>query len=254
MNEKVLEYFNNRSDEERLFMDYNHSIEYITNMTFINGLIRKESKVLDIFSGSGSYSFKLAKLGHTVTAGGITENEINLLSDKQALTPILNEIIEVDPLDLSKYNNCIFDFVIFIGPMYYLENSDRNVALMEALRVLKPNGYLILSYINRNAVALKTVSESMDNIEDVMDILQSRVYKDIYKVYTPREIEFFLNGFKVNIIHHYGSDGIGYRIPKVVNKAKKENFNKWLKYHIATCEDKDILGYSLHSSVILKKI
>lgn len=253
MDEKIIDYYNKLNEEKRLFMDYNHTVEYITNMAYIKNIIKKNSKVLDICAGSGNYSFKLAKSGHEVTAGGFVENQIDILEEKQKNNAILSEICKIQPTDLSKFNDNYFDLVLCIGPFYILNKEECEIALIEALRVLKPSGCVVISYINKNAVCLKTISDNLKNIDDVMNIYNNKLYKDIFKLYNPSEIESLLSGFRVTIVNHFGSDGIGYRIPTMVNESNKEDYNKWLKYHLATCEDKNILGYSLHGTIIIRK-
>lgn len=71
---------------------------------------------------------------------------------------------------------------------------------------------------------------------------------------TPNEFENEIKEFSLEKLYHLGADGIDYAISDKINKMTKEQFEFWLEYHIKTCEDHNILGYSMHGLYIAKKL
>ncbi|WP_165878605.1 hypothetical protein [Natranaerovirga pectinivora] len=63
-----------------------------------------------------------------------------------------------------------------------------------------------------------------------------------------------LNNYETESIFHIGTDGVSTLLKESVDNLKDEEFNLWLKYHIKTCEEKSILGYSNHGLYVCKKV
>ncbi|MEK3839076.1 hypothetical protein [Paenibacillus sp. FSL P2-0136] len=59
--------------------------------------------------------------------------------------------------------------------------------------------------------------------------------------------------YHTELVAHIGTDGVGYLFAKHINEAQQEDFERWLQLHLRTCEDKSLLGYSLHGLAILRK-
>lgn len=71
---------------------------------------------------------------------------------------------------------------------------------------------------------------------------------------SPLEIEQIAKIYNAKIVAHIATDGIGYLLSSKINQANKEDFEKWIQFHLQTCEDKSLLGYSLHGLAILEKV
>jgi hypothetical protein len=54
-------------------------------------------------------------------------------------------------------------------------------------------------------------------------------------------------------LHHIGADGICGNLSDKLNSASDENFQKYMEYHYATCEDESIIGTSIHGLWIGRK-
>lgn len=115
------------------------TIREIVNNSFINNY----SKVLEIGSTNGFSSLEISKL----VSADVTGIDINLNSIKNA-----NERIEKNGLDGStirfeygnaeelKYDNNCFDLIISGNALSFI--GDKNKAISEMIRVLKPNGFI----------------------------------------------------------------------------------------------------------------
>jgi 2-polyprenyl-3-methyl-5-hydroxy-6-metoxy-1,4-benzoquinol methylase len=253
MKNDVINYYNSYDEDGRLFRDNMHQIEFITTMTYFKKLFKRGSFILDGCSGTGNYSFKLAELGHKVTAGDIVPHNVDILLSKQERTPILNDIYLGSITDLSRFESEAFDIVLCMGAFYHLDSDERKIAMDECLRVLKPKGLLVVSYINNSALSVYNLSDRLENIDDVLSWYNNKTIDGIFLHMSPLEIEQIAKDYNTEIIAHIATDGISPLLSNKINDASKEDFEKWILFHLQSCEDKSLLGYSLHGLAVLQK-
>ncbi|MBZ9686336.1 hypothetical protein G9F72_008340 [Clostridium estertheticum] len=63
-----------------------------------------------------------------------------------------------------------------------------------------------------------------------------------------------MNSFNVTKIDHVATDGVAGLVSAKINEFNEEEFQKWMDYHLMTCSDSSLIGYSLHGLYICKKI
>lgn len=254
MEDNIINYYNTYDEDGRLSRNNSHQIELITSMTYFKKLFKKGSSILDGCAGTGNYSFRLAELGHKIIAGDIVPHNVDIIKEKQGKNPILEDTYTGSITDLSRFDNEIFDVVLCMGALYHIVSSDRKLAFSECLRVLKPKGLLAVSYINNAAVSILSLSDGLQNIEEVLSIHKNKTKDGLFMHMSPSEIENLAESFNTKIIAHIGTDGINYMLSNKINTASDDAFEKWIKFHLQTCEDKSLLGYSLHGLIILEKL
>ena len=49
------------------------------------------------------------------------------------------------------------------------------------------------------------------------------------------------------------ADGIAQAMQIYIDNLNEEEFEEWIQYHLATCERKDLMGYSSHVLHICQK-
>jgi ubiquinone/menaquinone biosynthesis C-methylase UbiE len=115
--------------------------------------------VLDIGGAAGAYAFWLADLGYDVHLVDLTPR---LVAEAQRLNADRELAIRscgVGDARSLNFHDASVDAVLLLGPLYHLvEASDRQQALLEALRVLRPGGWLFASAISRWASLLVAMS------------------------------------------------------------------------------------------------
>lgn len=124
------------------------------------------ARVLEIGAGAGRFTQLLAELGARVVVGDISPGQLELNRRFAAQFGFENAVEDwqqVDVVDLSRYPDGAFDVVVaYGGPLsYVLEQRDR--ALSECLRVLKPGGRLLASVMT----LWGTVHRSLAGVLDV---------------------------------------------------------------------------------------
>jgi ubiquinone/menaquinone biosynthesis C-methylase UbiE len=119
-------------------------------------LSKHPSVILDIGGAAGAYSLWLARRGHEVHLIDPVPHHVaqaRTASDAQSAHPLASCEIG-DARDLQRAEaSC--DVVLMLGPLYHLtERTDRQKALLEARRVLRPNGVIFAAAVSRFASLL----------------------------------------------------------------------------------------------------
>ena len=258
MNEKnLIDYYNKFNEDKRL--DRRHGIvEFKTTIKYILKYLKTLSNptILDVGAGTGKYSIYLDNLGYDVTAIELVKHNLMTLKKK-------NKNIKSylgNALNLSKFTDNSFDMVLLFGPLYHLISEEEKIkALMEAKRVVKKGGYILISYyMNEYAVIKHGFIE--DTIKD--DIKNNLLDKsfhvtpkntDLYSMVRLSDINKYKKICNLKRVKIIAQDGPSDYIRQTINKMDDETFNIYLKYHLSVCERKELIGASSHVLDILKK-
>lgn len=251
--ENIIEYYKGYDEEGRLQRDNVHRIEWLTTIRYLEKYIKPNSLILDGCAGTGNYAFKLAELGHKVIASDIVPHNVDIIGEKQRANPVLKDYCVNDVTNLSTYSDETFDVVLCMGAFYHLGENERNRAMKECLRVLKKMGILVISYINNMAVTLMGLGNAQLTVDSVVEYHKNKSRDDLFYYMTANEMEDLAENYNTNILAHIGADGINYMISSKINRANDDDLKKLLELHYSTCEDKSLLGYSLHGLIILEK-
>ncbi len=262
----IVSFYENYDEDSRLTSNNSRKIEFTITTTVLNKYIQEYNKILELGAGTGIYSFYYADKGNYVIATDITPKHIDIINQKLSKRKnnvnLFGEI--VNATDLSNYQSESFDVVLCLGPMYHLTNiSDREMCVMESLRVLKKGGMLAVAYINKHFVlnSIMTADKKFLTNNFVNKILNSGVVKEGEKecfwtdafFTTPTEIETFIKKFNTEIVDNVGTDGLSPFLREFVDNMNEEEYSAWLHYSLNSCREKSILGMSNHGLLICKK-
>jgi 2-polyprenyl-3-methyl-5-hydroxy-6-metoxy-1,4-benzoquinol methylase len=245
MNDRLIGFYNNYDEENRLVKDNFHRIEYVTNIHYIEKYCPQNSVILDACAGTGRYAFHLARNEHKVTTGDIVPSHVEYIKSKNKGTPLLAGIKINNVLGMDFQDNS-FDVVLCMGALYHLKTKDeQHKAINECTRILKAKGIIILSYINKHAQMLLDVKKGGRYFKEAYNNYKGKG-ENIFIGTSPKEIKELTRKNNIKEIKNIGSDGLAYLLTEEINKATEEEFETWLKYHLETCEEGSILGNSLH--------
>lgn len=109
--------------------------------------------VADIGGGPGRYAWWLAGLGYRVQHRDIVPLHVRQVTEATPPgVPVESRIADARTLDLA---DASMDAVLLLGPLYHLERpADRQAALREAARVVRPGGPVVAAAISRWAPRL----------------------------------------------------------------------------------------------------
>lgn len=255
--ENLIKYYNKFNEDKRLNSKYGQ-IEYITSMKYIHEYLNTmdNPKVMDIGAGTGRYSIALAEEGYDVTAVELVKHNLRVIEQKSDKV----KVFQGNATNLSKFNDEIFDLVLLFGPMYHLCDKDSQLkALNEAKRITKKSGIIMVAYC-MNEFAVITHGFKDNNINECLqnNMLDDKFHcvakkDDLYNVVRLDDIDELNEKANLERIKIITPDGPANYIRKELNKMDDETFSLFVKYHLSTCERKELLGAAAHTLDILKK-
>ncbi|MCM1988514.1 class I SAM-dependent methyltransferase [Oceanirhabdus seepicola] len=257
--DNIVRYYDRYNEDIRLIKDRAHQIEFITTTKYLDEFMKKGMNVLDLGAGTGRYSIHMASNGVDVTAVDIVPKHVEEIRNKANEKNVELKAVVGNGKDLREFEENSFDAVICLGPLYHIsDNEGRARCIEECLRVLKPNGVFMAAYINRYAVFANMIGRDKNNINDqgLINIYKTgREFgneKDVFYFSSYSEIEGIMDKLKVNKEKHITTDGMMSTLATKINEFKDDEFEKWMEYHLLTCEESSLVGCGLHGLYIGK--
>lgn len=256
----IEEYYNNRDEDARLTSRHGR-VEFITTVKYIRECLALAGgdKVLEVGAGTGRYSIKLAREGCAVTAVELVPRNIDVLKSKLDGTETL-EVYQGNALDLSAFPDESFDVTLLLGPMYHLYTfGDKKLALSEALRVTKKGGYVLVAYCMNEPTIIQYcfMGGGLGDVID-KDLLTEDWHcksepKEVFELVRTEDIAELDAAVGAERIKLVATDGAAHYLKELLDKMDEATFEKWVEYHLATCERQDLIGASNHTLNILRK-
>jgi len=192
--DEILRYYQKTDETERLSRVENELERLRTRDILVRNLPQAPAEIIDVGGGPAIHSFWLAGIGYHTHLVDIVPRHIELarLRD-QEMGDILASISVGDARTLD-FPDHSADAVLLLGPLYHLmRDEDRQVALGEAYRVLRPGGVLIAQAISRYAALVKLLSKQMVGDRRLMEVAQ-RTTLTGWHLPDP-EMDFFTTAF-----------------------------------------------------------
>ncbi len=122
---------------------------------YLDRWILDRSTVVDIGVGVGHYAELLARKGCLLHLVDISQKLLDLTAARLRATNLdrqVSSVRQASATEVMGLENAIADAVILLGPLYHLcSSAQRQQAVREAARILKPDGLLFAAGINRLA-------------------------------------------------------------------------------------------------------
>lgn len=166
MSDVVREYYNEAALEEweRLERAYPR-LELLSTLRLIEEFFPASGRVADIGGGPGRYTIELLQRGYRVMLIELSEASARFARDKLSeleLTP--EAVLSADARSLPILGTASFDAALHLGPMYHLvDPGERQKALAELHRILKPGAPAIVGFINPWGVLRGGLTEFPDS-------------------------------------------------------------------------------------------
>ncbi|MDY3889365.1 MAG: class I SAM-dependent methyltransferase [Agathobacter sp.] len=254
-------YYNKFNEEKRL--DSRHGqVEYITSMKYIHKYLEQlgkkpeEIKLLDIGAGTGRYSVPLAEEGYDVTAVELVKHNLGRLKQKSDKV----KAYQRDARKLNKIPSDTFDLTMVFGPLYHLHSKEDKVkALMEAKRVTRPGGYILVAYIMNEFSVITYGLKERHLLEAVREGMLDESYhttdkgNPLYSFVRLEDIDALNEEVGLTRLQIIAADGMANYFRPFLNALTEPEFEEYVKYHLSTCERMDLMGASSHTVDILQK-
>jgi len=258
-NKYLNDYYSNYDEDGRLNRKH-QKIEFLTTVKYVEKYLKENDRILEVGAGTGRYSLYFARNNYQVDAVELVEHNINVFKSKLTSNDSIT-IKQGNAMDLSMYEDNTFDITMVLGPMYHVYNiNDKNKVIEEALRVTKPQGKIIIAYITHDAVIVSWGLLESNLTKENIDNMFTKDYKcisepkDLFAMFHVKEFNDLMSNHKIKQLHTVGTDGVAPWFRKDFLNISDEQYNEWLKYHFATCEREDLIGYSNHIIYIGEKL
>lgn len=256
----VADFYEQYDEDKRLERSRHGQLEYRTTMEYIHRYAKKGDRILEIGAGTGRYSIALAKEGFDVTAVELVESNLDVLKkNSEGISNI--HPCQGDALDLSRFKDSEFDVTLVFGPMYHLfEKADVHKAIDEALRVTKKGGTVLFAFLSVYAILYDNYlnDQIVAGIEENFD-KDYKVRHFEEQLFTGYDIVEFEQLFEGKSIEYLSTAAVDSVLEHVRHNTDfegftDEGFEAFAKYHLATCEKRELLGCSSHLLYICRAI
>lgn len=259
------EYYNKFNEDKRLnsrhgIMEFTVTMKYVHKYLDLlaseNSLDKSDIKILDIGAATGGYSIPLWQEGYDVTAVELVKHNLGMLKAKGTGV----KAYQGNALKLKRFEDNSFDLTLLFGPMYHLKISEEQLqALLEAKRVTRPGGYILVAYVmNEYAFLTYGIKEGhvLENIAEgkLDDTFHVRPAEDdLYMFMRTEDIAALNKAAELQRMQIISPDGPANHMRREVNALTEEQFKQFINYQMTVCEREDLLGASAHTVDILKK-
>ncbi|MBR4887626.1 MAG: class I SAM-dependent methyltransferase [Clostridia bacterium] len=258
-NDYLQAYYENYDEDGRLLTRHGQ-VEFTTTLHYVEKYLRPGMRVLEIGAGTGRYSHTLAQKGFRVDAVELLDHNIEIFrQNTQPGEPVT--VTRGNATDLSAFGDNTYDLTLVLGPMYHLFTQEEKLqALSEAVRVTKPGGVVFAAYCMGDA-SIVAYGFVRGKIHEIIEkcMLNPETFEtfshpwDIFELYRTEDIKALREQFDVTPLHLLATDGYANHMRSTLAEMDKDTFALFLRYHLATCERPDMLGYSNHTLDIFKK-
>jgi SAM-dependent methyltransferase len=151
--QSVSSFFNEYGQREwnRLIATPADEISLYLHTHYLKTYIPSGSSVLEIGAGAGRFTQILAEIGAKIVVGDISPGQLDLhkhFSEQLGFDYAVEDRQEVDICNMSRFSNESFDHVVAYGGPFSYVLEQRNRAIDECLRVVRPGGLILASVMS----------------------------------------------------------------------------------------------------------
>lgn len=151
--QSVAQYFDEfgSGEWERLVRSPTDEVSLHVHTHYLGKHITPDQQVLEVGAGAGRFTQVLAGLGARILVGDISPVQLDLNRKFAAEYGFDKAVVawqQLDICDLSCFAPAAFDAVVAYGGPFSYVMDQKDAALAECLRVLKPGGLLLLSVMS----------------------------------------------------------------------------------------------------------
>ena len=268
--EAVVEHFDDFGEQEweRLVQTPVDEASLYIHTHYLKKYISKGKRVLEIGAGAGRFTQILANLGAQILVADISSVQLEL-NERFALEYGFRQAImdwqQVDICDLSRFETSSFDFVVAYGGPFSYVLDKRDLALSECLRVLQPNGILLLSVMSLWGTAHgnlpgvlsmpAAVNQRITNTGDISPATFPERKRNFMHLFRADELLKWLEQAGLTVMDKSASNCISLTWNESLKQIRDdaEKWNELLRMELDACADEGCLNMGTHLIAVAKK-
>jgi len=256
--EIVKDFYEKYVEDDRLISTRQGQTEYLVTDYYIHDVLSQygnDVKLIEIGAGTGRISIPLAQEGFNVTSIEYSDSNYEVLKEKSKGVSNI-EVIHGDAVNLSGISDETYDVTLLFGPMYHLYSKEEQLqALAEARRITKPGGKILIAYLSIHAIMYTnyinalcgTFKDGFKENFDPEDFSVRHFPEQLFTGFDVEEFEDLLKEAGLSLIKTVAQDGMLELAQRCDSfQMDDSNFDKFIKYHMAFCEKRELLGLSSH--------
>lgn len=243
-----------------------HRLEFELTRRALDEYIDNKLKIADVGCGPGRYSLYLAKNNHKVTSIDLSAENLNFLkteSEKQKVK--IQDFVHANALTMSMLPDSSFDVVLCMGPLYHLlEEDERQKAIKECLRILKPGGLILVAFVSIYAQVLSLLKKDVALLPKWRAHLEKLISTGVNDLdfdsgftwayfYKPMEIEKFMENFPIVKQKMVGVESLACQSEQKLMSLPENEFQEWVDFLYKFSDDPATLGAVQHILYIGRK-
>ena len=259
-NEILNKFYNEICNEDTRLDQKHRKLEFLTTDRYVQKYLKPNCRILEVGAGTGRYSLYYASQGYKVNSIEYVQHNLDVLKSK--ITDNMNIVAEQgDAIDLSRFEDNIFDIVLVLGPLYHLYTEEEiNKCINEAKRVCKNNGIMMFAYLPNDSIMISWallkghLKFGYDNKRFDQNFKIISEPSEIMRAFYIDELEKIMNSNNIEKFNNISTSGFAPHFRNIIDNLSEEEFEIWKNYHFSSCERKEVQGYSTHMLYIGKKI
>ena len=259
-NEILNKFYKEICNEDTRLDQKHRKLEFLTTDRYVQKYLKPNCRILEVGAGTGRYSLYYASQGYKVNSIEYVQHNLDVLKSK--ITDNMNIVAEQgDAIDLSRFEDNIFDIVLVLGPLYHLYTEEEiNKCINEAKRVCKNNGIMMFAYLPNDSIMISWallkghLKFGYDNKRFDQNFKIISEPSEIMRAFYIDELEKIMNSNNIEKINNISTSGVAPHFRNIIDNLSEEEFEIWKNYHFSSCERKEVQGYSTHMLYIGKKI
>ena len=246
-----LEKYYNKFNEDKRLLRRHGNVEYVTSMKYIHEYLDqdKQDKILDIGAGTGRYASALMAEGYSVKAVELVKRNIDVFLERVPGA----DVVQGDARNMPFIPDATADITLLLGPLYHLIGDEQKLmALKEAKRVTKPDGFVFVAYL-MNEYSILSYCFDEERIADLMargvvdNDFHIRAQDDELYDYVRMEDVNRLNAMAgLERVTVFSPDGAADYMRTRLNRMSDETFRLFIEYQKRISERMDLIGAGSH--------
>lgn len=224
-------------------------VEFEVTMHHLHRFLKPGMQILDIGAGTGRYASALMAEGYSVKAVELVKRNIDVFLERVPGA----DVVQGDARNMPFIPDATADITLLLGPLYHLIGDEQKLmALKEAKRVTKPDGFVFVAYL-MNEYSILSYCFDEERIVDLMargvvdNDFHIRAQDDELYDYVRMEDVNRLNAMAgLERVTVFSPDGAADYMRTRLNRMSDETFRLFIEYQKRISERMDLIGAGSH--------